>query len=45
MLWGDLLTNGLSNLAKTLATPYVTEPILDTIGLQGMQVLWIFGNP
>ena len=45
MWWGDLPTNDLCTLAKTLAIPYVTEPILDTIGLRGMSVLWMFGNP
>ena len=42
---GDLPTNDLSTLLRTLATPWVTEPPLETIGLSGVPVLWIWGNP
>ena len=45
-MWcGDLPTNGFSTLARTLATPYVTDPLLDTMGLREVPVLWILGNP
>ena len=30
---GDLQTKGLRILVRSLATPYVTDPLLDTIGL------------
>ena len=33
--WGDLPTSGLSTLLRTLATPQVTEPLLETIVLRG----------
>ena len=45
MWWEDLPTNSLSALLRTLDTPYVTEPLLENIGLRGLPVLWILGNP
>ena len=33
---GGLPTRGLSILVRTLATPYVTDPLLDTIALVGV---------
>ena len=32
---GGLPTRVLSILVSTLATPYVTDPLLDTIGIRG----------
>ena len=37
--WGDLPTSSLMTLLRTLATPYVTEPLLETMGLRGLPVL------
>ena len=42
---GDLPTNGFNTFVRTLATPYVTELLLDMIGLRGIPVLWSFGKP
>ena len=37
-MWcGDLPTSSFSTLARTLATSYVKEPLLDTIILKGYQ--------
>ena len=33
---GDFPTKGLSILVRTLATPWVTEPLPDTMGLRGV---------
>ena len=45
MWWTDLATSGLSILVHTLAASYVTDPLLDTIGLRRVSGLWIFGSP
>ena len=37
--------SGLMILANSLATPYETEPMLDTMGLRGMFFLCILGSP
>ena len=42
---GDFPMSDLNILACSLSTPYVTIPLLETIGLRGMSILWIFGNP
>ena len=44
MVW-DLPTKGLRILVSSLATPYVTNPQLDTIGLSGVSSLWILESP
>ena len=43
MWWRDLSTSDLSILVSTLATQYVTDPWLDTIGMRGVSSLWILG--
>ena len=43
MWWEDLPTNGFKILASSFATPYVTNPQLDTIDLRGVSGLWILG--
>ena len=41
----EVPTSGFMILAISLATPYVTEPILETMGLRGISFLCIFGSP
>ena len=41
----DLPTKGLSTLLRTFVTPQVADPLPETIGLSGLPVLWILGNP
>ena len=43
--WWGLPTKGLRILVSSVATPSVTDLLLDTIGLRGMSVLWILGSP
>ena len=43
--WMVFPIRGFKILASSLATPYVTEPWLDTMGLRGMFFLWILGSP
>ena len=42
---GDLPTNGFNILDISLAVEYVTDPILDIMGLSGIPVLWTLGTP
>ena len=39
MWWGELPTKGHRILANSLATSYLMEPLLDTMGLRGMSLL------
>ena len=45
MCWGDMPTNAFKILASSFATPYVTDPQLDTIGLRRVSSLLILGRP
>ena len=46
LMWcGDLPTKGFRILASFVATPLVTDPQLDTIGLREVSGLWILGRP
>ena len=42
---GDWPTSGLMICESSFATPYVIDPLLDTMGLRGVPVLWILGRP
>ena len=42
---GGLPTKCLRILVSTLATAYITDPLLDTIGLRGVSSLWILESP
>ena len=41
---GELQLHSFDILASSLATPCVTEPLLETMGLGGIIFLWIFGS-
>ena len=42
---GDWPTRGLMMYESSLATPYVMDPLLETMGLREVPVLWILGRP
>ena len=43
--WMEFPVRGFKILASSFVTPYVTELLLDTIGLSGLFFLWILGSP
>ena len=43
--YGDLPTRGFSILDNSLAVAYVTDPMLDIMGLSGIPGLCTLGNP
>ena len=43
--WIVLEVTGFRILANSLATTYVTEPLLETMGLRGLFFLYILGSP
>ena len=42
--WGDWTTRNLMMYASSFATPYVTEPLLNTMGLRGCQLCVFWGG-
>ena len=46
LIWHvDFLSRGLRIPASSLATPYVIDPPLETMGLSETSFLWIWGSP